>query len=66
MPRKNRQIKHIPFKIVNNCDRKCRYKDEKKALEAADYQMLVNQGLEIAVYKCDLCLMWHLTRVVEK
>lgn len=63
MPRKNRQIKHIRLeRSVNSCDKKRGYKTEKQATSAAELQMLMNQGLELSVYKCDVCSMWHLTR----
>jgi hypothetical protein len=66
MPRKNNTPKHHSFRSVNNCDTKRRYKTEKEALAAADYQMLVNQNLELSVYKCELCGGWHLTRGESK
>ena len=63
MPRKNRQIKHIRLeRRVKNCDKKRGYKTEKLATSAAELQMLMNQGLELSVYKCEMCGMWHLTR----
>lgn len=39
------------------------YKTEDEAKKTAEIQMLVNQGLELKVYKCDLCNYWHLTSV---
>ena len=48
--------------VINNCDKKRKYRTEKQALESADYQMLINQGLELSVYKCERCRMWHLTK----
>lgn len=61
MPRKNNAPKHQPFRLVNNCEQKRRFKTEKEALSAADYQMLLKQDLELSVYQCELCGGWHLT-----
>ncbi len=66
MPRKNRQIKHIPLQMINSCDSKRKFKTEKQAREAAEYQMLLTLGLEIGVYQCQMCRMWHLTQVNKK
>lgn len=62
MPRKNRQIPHSPLHFINGCRSKRRFATEREALAAAEYQMLVKMELELAVYKCDLCGGWHLTR----
>jgi hypothetical protein len=62
MPRRNNTIVHARFHFANNCDRKRRFAREKEALDAAEYQMLITPSLELAVYKCDLCGGWHLTR----
>lgn len=62
MPRKNRQIKHGRLVIINNCVLKRKFRNEREAQKAADYQMLINMNLELSVYKCDFCGMWHLTR----
>jgi rubrerythrin len=49
-----------------SCQAKRRYKSEKEALKIADLQMLQNMSLELAVYKCDICGFWHLTRKIPK
>jgi hypothetical protein len=62
MPRHNRQIKHIKAVFVNNCQSKRQYSNERQAREVAEYQMLINTGLELSIYLCDDCHKWHLTR----
>ena len=62
MPRHNQQIKHIKSTFINNCQTKRQYSTERQAREAAEYQMLINNNLELSVYLCDTCHKWHLTR----
>lgn len=62
MPRRSETPKHQPFRFGSNCESKRRFDTERKAQEAADYQMLMKPELELAVYKCELCGGWHLTR----
>lgn len=64
MPRRNRPIKHIYTKLVinDNCSPKRKFGSEREALRAAEFQMLVNPNLELSVYRCNICLKWHLTR----
>ena len=62
MPRRNKQIKITRTIVQNNCDAKRRYISENEAIKAADYQMLINQNLELSTYKCNLCFKWHLTK----
>jgi len=61
MPRRNNGVKYIRQVYQRNCDSKRRYKNEQEARQTADYQMLLNQDLELSVYKCDMCNFWHLT-----
>ena len=62
MPRRNKTIKHTKITLVNNCQTKRQYLTERQAREVANYQMLINNNLELSVYKCDSCNKWHLTR----
>jgi hypothetical protein len=62
MPRRNNQTKYIPPRQPS-CDHKKRYDTENEALRAAHYQTLINHGLGLSVYRCDLCQKWHLTKV---
>jgi len=66
MPRKNKSIKHQPFSFSNLFCTKKKYRNEKEALDAAEFQMLQYMNLELSVYKCDMCRYWHLTRGVNK
>lgn len=66
MPRKNRQIPHAKHNFVTGCQGKRQFRSEKEALAAADYQMLVKPQLELAVYHCDFCSNWHLTRQLTR
>jgi len=62
MPRKNRQTIHEKQNYVTGCSGKRKFKSEREALKAADYQMLIKPRLELSVYRCDFCGQWHLTR----
>ena len=66
MPRKNQTRPHTPFQFTGSCQNKKRFKNEAEALRAADDQMLTNAPLELAVYKCEMCGGWHLTRQIKK
>lgn len=66
MPRRNNTPRHQPLVFKNSCMQKRRFKTEKEALAAADYQMLVKPELELSVYKCQHCGGWHLTRQARK
>lgn len=48
---------------IRNCQSKSWYKTESEALEAAELRMLDNMSVELAVYRCNICTNWHLTRV---
>lgn len=66
MPRKNRQIKHVRAEyILATCESKRKYRSQNEAEKIAEIQMLANQGLELGVYKCDLCSGWHLTSAIK-
>jgi hypothetical protein len=65
MPRKNKTVKHQSFSKDRVICSKRRFRDEKEAQYAAEFQMLKNMSMELSVYKCDLCRYWHLTRVVK-
>lgn len=45
------------------CEGKKVYDTEAKALEAAEFGMLDQLGLELSVYQCHVCQKWHLTSV---
>lgn len=63
MPRRNKIEKHEPFRLdISNCQKKRHFKSEKEAIFAADFQMLQDMNLELSVYKCSDCNLWHLTR----
>ena len=62
MPRRNKQIKHSKLMQTNNCRPKRKHLNKRDAENTAEYQMLINPNLELTVYKCDVCLKWHLTR----
>jgi len=66
MPRKNKTIKHQSYSTDSLFCTKRRYRNEKEAIDAAEYQMLKDMNLELTVYKCDLCKYWHLTRSTNK
>lgn len=65
MPRRNNTPPHHPLRLRLDCSEKRRYATEREARETADYQMLLNLDLELAVYKCELCGGWHLTRQTD-
>lgn len=66
MPRKNNTVKHQSYPIDRMVCDKRRFKNEKEAGEAAEFQMLKNMTIELFVYKCDRCNYWHLTRSIDK
>jgi len=62
MPRRNQQNLHKKITFINNCQPKRKFNNEKEAIKAAEYQMLIDINLDLSVYKCDICNKWHLTR----
>ncbi len=62
MPRRNKSVKNQQFVFFETCRTKRRYNNEKEAQKIAEIQMLENMSLELAVYKCNECKFWHLTR----
>jgi len=66
MPRRNHTKPHQPFQFVNNCNAKRRFASKLQAETAANEQMLTNDGLKLAIYKCELCGGWHLTSANKK
>lgn len=66
MPRKNHQIKHRRVEyVLTGCDTKRKYRNENEAEKVAEVQMLINQNLELGVYKCQYCSYWHLTNITK-
>jgi hypothetical protein len=65
MPRKNSTQPHKIFRFASSCQQKRRYPTEKMAMTAADDQMLIHYDLQLAVYKCESCSGWHLTRQLK-
>lgn len=59
---KYNNIRYIHQSFIRSCDSKRIYKTEKEAKQTAEYQMLINQNLDLFVYKCDICSCWHLTK----
>lgn len=62
MPRKNKVVKHTPYQFTNREAGKTRYGTKSAAEKAADYQMLINPGLELYVYRSEVDGGWYLTR----
>lgn len=62
MPRKNKNAKHVPYQLVNPEAGKRRFATKREAENAAEYQMLLQPGLELFVYKSELDGGWYLTR----
>lgn len=65
MPRKNRPIKHVPFRIEQNEKGKTRYGTKQAAEKAAALRMIEHPDLELTVYQA-LDGAWYLTRVKDK
>lgn len=55
---------HQKQNYTSGCNGKRRFANEREALAAADYQMLLKPDLELAVYQCQFCGGWHLTRSI--
>lgn len=64
--RRAKRIDLFSFKPQEGCEHKSRYKNEKDALEAAEFRMLENMNIELGVYECPFCLGWHLTSIKPK
>jgi hypothetical protein len=62
MPRRNNQPKHQKFEFNSRCTEKRRFVRKNDAERAVDDQMLQQPNLTLHVYKCELCLGWHITR----
>lgn len=68
MPRRNNPINNTQHRTTDvrpSCFNKNKYNSKKHAEEAAEAQMRTSLTLELAVYKCNDCTGWHLTRQTE-
>jgi hypothetical protein len=64
MPRRTKQgYQSKIYRFDLTCDGKRFFKNEKEALEAADFRMLENMNADIGVYQCPTCMLWHLTSI---
>lgn len=61
MPRKNKAVKHDPFRMVSNCQNKRRFATENEARKAAEDRMLMDMNASLSIYICHECGGWHLT-----
>lgn len=60
---KRRKIKNtVSDRAIRNCESKAWFKSEKEAIEASEMRMLDNMTVNLAVYQCNICRNWHLTR----
>lgn len=66
MPRKNKSSKNSRSNFNHLFCVKRKFRNEKEAHNAAEFQMLQDMNLELTVYKCNLCASWHLTRKVDE
>jgi hypothetical protein len=66
MPRKSYPTKHkrINYSLIS-CGSKRKYKNQNEAENIAEIQMLINQNIELGVYKCEYCNYWHLTNTTK-
>lgn len=44
-----------------NCEEKCRYLSQRKAMEAIRKRQRDNRTLELRAYRCPHCGYWHMT-----
>ena len=65
MPKSRRPRGHKEYSPILPCEGKNRYKTEAEARDAADFHMLENMNVELAVYQCSICGYWHMTSQIE-
>lgn len=61
MPKSRRPRAHKEYSFNLPCEGKNRYETEKDAQDGADFHMLEDMTLNLAVYHCPYCGHWHMT-----
>ena len=65
MPRRHTSTNHTPLPSwsgVASCQAKRKFPNKLAAERAAELKNLEDSTLNLAVYQCDYCRKWHLTR----
>jgi hypothetical protein len=63
MPKRKSKAIFNSHKFDMICKSKTVYQSERDALEGADFRMSEHIGLQLGVYKCSVCQLWHLTEI---
>ena len=66
MVKRQNKLKTRVHTFALPCENKTQFKSEAAALEGAELRMADHLSLEISVYQCTACNLWHLTRSSSK
>ena len=61
MSKTRRPRTHKEYTPLLPCEGKNQYKTEAEAVDAAEFHMLEDMTVELAVYQCHVCSYWHMT-----
>ena len=61
MAKSRRPHTHKEYAFHLPCEGKNQYKTEAEAQDAAEFHMLEDMTVELAIYKCTICGYWHMT-----
>ena len=61
MSKTRRPRTHKEYTFNLPCEGKNHYNSEKEAQDAAEFHMLEDMNIHLAVYECNYCGYWHMT-----